>query len=86
MNNIFFMPKNTFFIDNSIFIFFQYLQFINNRIQMSMIKYIPFKVKHEMSERKSKFSKFHEKYPKQIPMVIEPLKNSKLSSFQNPLF
>lgn len=44
-------------------------------------KLIPFKVKYDIEERKAKSAKFFQSSPNHIPLIIEPLPNSKIPAF-----
>lgn len=51
-----------------------------------MKKYIPFKVKFDKDERKEKFRRFTLEAGNSIPLIIEPLGNSRLPAFENCRF
>jgi hypothetical protein len=49
-------------------------------------KYIPFRQRYNIYDRKSKFQKHIQKNPEKIPLIIEPDPSLTLPPFPNPCF
>lgn len=49
-------------------------------------KFIPFKVKYDIEDRKTKSAKFFQNNPHSVPLIIEPLPNSKIPAFEHGKF
>jgi hypothetical protein len=49
-------------------------------------KYLPFRYRYDVNERKEKYQRHLQDNPLKIPIIVEPFSTSKLPPFPNPRF
>lgn len=49
-------------------------------------KYVPFKVQYDIQERTAKANKFFNNNANNVPLIVEPLPDSKVPAFENGKF